>query len=85
MTGGGDVTENFESAGGVALDISDCDKENHDGVRGFVGTGGRGPADNALEICTFKIPTSTVGGPDLCFESIVGKVGGQRFSLPFLH
>ena len=73
MTGRGNVTENFECAGDVALDVCNCDEEDHDSVGGLVGAGSRGPADDALEIRAFKVPTSTVSSPYLCFESIVGK------------
>lgn len=85
MAGRGDVAEHFECVGSVAFDVSDCYKENHDGVSGLVGAGDRAPADDALEVCAFKIPASTVGGPDLCFESTAGKRKGKRLFLLFLH
>ena len=65
MPGGGDVTEHFECTGGIAFDISDCNEENHNGVSWLVGARSRGPADDTLEICAFKVPASTVGGPNL--------------------
>lgn len=85
MTGRGDVAEYFECVGSVAFDVSDCNKENHDGVSGLVGAGVRAPADDALEVCAFKIPAGTVGGPDLCFQSAVGKRKAKRLFLLFLH
>ena len=72
MAGGGDMTEDFERAGGITLDVSDCDKEDHYGISWFVGPGGRGPADDTLEVCAFKVPAGTVSSPNLCFESILG-------------
>ena len=86
MTGGGDVTEHFEcTGGGVALDFGDCDEKNHDGVSGLVGAGSRSSADDALEVCAFKVPTSTIGGPDLHVESQSDVERGNSLSSPFLH
>ena len=79
VASGGDVTEHLERAKGVALNICNCDEENHDGVGGLVGAGSCGPADDALEVCTFKTPTSAVGGPYLCFESVEGERIGRIF------
>lgn len=85
MASSGDMTEHLECAGDVALNISDGDEENHDGVGGLVGTGSRGSADDALEVCTFEIPSSAVSSPYLCFTSVVRKAtrkGALTFS-PF--
>ena len=71
MASSRDMTEHLECTRGVALNISDGDEENHDGVGGLVGAGSRGSADDALEVCTFKVPSSAVGSPYLCFQSVV--------------
>ena len=71
MAGCGEVTDDFEGAGGVALDVGGRDEEDHDGGGGIVGGGGCGPADDTLEVCPIKVPAGAVGGPDLRFESIV--------------
>ncbi len=65
MASGGDVPQDFECSRCVALDIGHGDKEYHDCVGGFVAAGGRSPADDALEVCAFKVPACTVGSPDL--------------------
>lgn len=83
MAGGGDVTEHLERTGGIVLDVCNCHEENHDSISGLVGARSRGPADDALEICAFKVPTSAVGGPYLFFfESDVRK--GSRKPRPHL-
>lgn len=85
MTGSGDVTKNFERAGDIAPYVSDCHEENHDGVSRLSGIGGRGSADDALEVCAFKVPASAVGGPDLVLESMVGNRKSAVSFLPFLR
>ena len=85
MTGGGDVTKNFECAGDIAPYVSDCNEENHDGVSRLSGIGGRGSADDVLEVCAFKVPISAVGGPDLKFKLVVGNRESAVSFLPFLH
>ncbi len=84
MTRGGHLTKHFECTRGIAFNVSDRDKENHDSVSGLFGAGSCGPADDALKVRAFKVPTSTVGGPDLCFESILGIERRELFQ-PFLH
>lgn len=65
MACGGHMTQNFECARGIARDISNGYKEDHDRVGRLVGAGGGSPTDNALQVCTFKVPASTISGPDL--------------------
>ncbi len=65
MASGGDMPQDFECSRGVALDVSNGDKEYHDSIGGLVAAGGRSPANDALEVCAFKVPARTVGSPDL--------------------
>ena len=65
MTGCGEVAQDLECAGGIALDIRGGHKENHDCIRRFIRGGRGGAAHNTLQICTLEIPASAVGGPDL--------------------
>ena len=73
MASSGYVTENSECTSGVALDISDSYKENHNGVSGLVRGRVCGSADDALKVCALKVPTSTVSGPDLDVELVDNK------------
>lgn len=61
----GDMAEHFERIGAVAFDVCNCHKKDHYCVGWFVGIGSRGATNDALEVGTFKIPASAVGGPDL--------------------
>ena len=56
VASGGDMTQDFERTRGIALDICDCYKENHDRVGRLVTAGVRRPANDALEVCAFKVP-----------------------------
>ena len=86
VTGGWHLTQHFERARSITLDIGDGDEENHDGVGRLVRAGVRRAADNALEICAFKIPASAISGPDLFPASVVWNercIGGVI--IPSLH
>ena len=72
MASGGDVSQDFECTRGVALNISNCDKKYHNRVGRLV-AGGRSPANDALEVCAFEVPTGAVGGPDLFSSQLRGE------------
>lgn len=66
MAGCGEVAEDAEGGGGVACDVGRGEEEDHYGA-GRVGRvgGGRGAADDALEVGAVEVPACAVGGPDL--------------------
>lgn len=65
VSSSGDVAENTEGAGVVALHILCSDQDDHKRISGFVGARRSCATHHALEIGSTEVPASAVGGPKL--------------------
>lgn len=65
VPGSGDMAENTEGAWVIALYIFSGDHDDHKRIGGFIGARLSCTTHHTLEIGSFKVPASTVGGPEL--------------------